>query len=86
MASNANNVVRQFITSVRQMPEWGPDMVERQMVTAYFITPSGFTGQVKMPLSDWTNEEVRNDKIFQAIADLEGPFWERPEESKKKGK
>ena len=86
MTNKANLILRDLITSVKQTPEWGPDMKERMMVTAYFVTPSGFDGQVKMPLSDWTNEEVRNDKVFQAIADLEGPFWEVPEESKKKGK
>ena len=86
MTNKANLILRDLITSVKQTPEWGTDMKERQMVTAYFTTPSGFDGQVKMTLSDWTNEEVRNDKVFQAIADLEGPFWEVPEESKKKGK
>ena len=85
MASKANLILRDLITSVKQTPEWGDDLVERQMVTAYFETPSGFRGQKKMTLSDWTNEEVRNDLLFQAIADLEGPFWEVPEE-KKKGK
>ena len=85
MASEANLILRELITSLRQTPEWGPDMVERQMVTAYFTTPSGFNGQVKMPMTDWTDEEIRNGKLFQAIADLEGMFWEVPEE-KKKGK
>lgn len=85
MASEANNVVKQFITNVQQRPEWDQSGTERQTVIAYFQTPSGFTGQVKMPLSDWTDEEVRNDKLFQAIADLEGPFWQE-EEPAKKGK
>ena len=84
MTDKANNVLRQFITNVQQRPEWDRAGVEKQVVIAYFTTPSGFTGQVKMPLSDWTNEEVRNDALFQAIADLEGPFWEVPEG--KKGK
>ena len=83
MTNKANLILRDLITSVKQTPEWGTDMKERLMVTAYFTTPSGFDGQVKMPLSDWTNEEVRNDKVFQAIADLEGPFWETGKESKK---
>jgi hypothetical protein len=86
MANEANNVLRQFITNVQQRPEWDQAGVEKQMVIAYFTTPSGFTGNVKMSLADWTNEEVRNDKLFGAIADLEGPFWEQPEEKPKKGK
>lgn len=83
MASEANNVVKQFITNVKQQTEWDQSGSERQVVIAYFTTPSGFTGQVKMPLSDWTNEQVRNDKLFQAIADLEGPFWQEGEQPKK---
>lgn len=79
MSNEANNVLRQYITNVQQRPEWDQAGTERQFVTAYFTTMSGFSGQVKMPLSDWTNEKVRNNKIFQAIADLEGPFWQ-PEE------
>jgi hypothetical protein len=86
MANEANNVLREFVTQVQQRPEWDQAGNERQMVTAYFTTPHGFTGQVKMTLDDWTNEETRNTKLFQAIADLEGPFWEPPEEPKKKGK
>ena len=86
MTEQANNVLRQFITNVVQQPVWDQAGEKRQTVTAYFKTPSGFNGQVDMSLDDWKNAEVRNDKLFQAIADLEGPFWEVPEESKKKGK
>lgn len=83
MVNEANNVLRQFITQVVQRPEWDQAGTERLMVTAYFTTPNGFTGQVKMPLSVWQNEEERNQRLFQAIADLEGPFWEPPEQPKK---
>lgn len=83
MANDANNVLRRLVTNVQQRPEWDQSGTERQVVIAYFQTPSGFTGQVKMPLSDWTNEQVRNDKLFQAIADLEGPFWDEGEQPKK---
>ena len=86
MTNKANLILRDLITNVVQRPEWDQAGVEKQMVIAYFTTPSGFTGSEKMSKADWTNEEIRNDKLFQAIADLEGPFWERPEESKKKGK
>ena len=81
MAEQANHVLRKIITQVKQQPEWDQSGTERQVVIAYFQTPSGFTGQVKMPLSDWKNDKVRNDKIFQAVADLEGPFWDAGEET-----
>jgi hypothetical protein len=39
-----------------------------------------------MPLATWTDEAARNERLFQAIADLEGPFWEQPEQTAKKAK
>lgn len=79
MANEVNNVLREFITNVQQRPEWDQAGTKRQVVTAYFTTPSGFAGQVDMPLADWSNEEVRNRKLFEAIAALEGPFWQAEE-------
>lgn len=76
MANEANNVLREFITNVQQRPEWDQAGTKRQVVTAYFTTPSGFSGQVDMPLADWRQEGKRNALIFGAVADLEGPFWD----------
>lgn len=86
MADDVNSILRELIDNIVQGPVWDASGQKRQWVTVYFHTPSGFRGQVDMPLSDWTNEEVRNQKLFQAIAGLEGPFWEQPAEERKKGK
>lgn len=86
MANEANNLLQELLTNIQQRPEWDQAGQERQYVIAFFTTPHGFTGQEKMTLAEWENEKIRNDKLFNAIARLEGPFWESPEEEKKKGK
>jgi hypothetical protein len=85
MANEANNILREFVTQVQQRPEWDQSGREHQMVTAYFTTPHGFDGQVKMSLADWKDEATRNQKLFEAIAVLEGPFWEAPEVEEEEG-
>lgn len=86
MANQVNNVLREFVTNVRQLPEWDQSGTEKQMVTAYFKTPSGFTGQVKMSLDDWSDPETRGGKVIEAMANLDWEFAEALEAQPKKGK
>lgn len=80
MATQADMLLRNLITSVKQQSEFGPDMTEKQVVVVHFTTPHGFSGSVKMPLADWSNSETRERKVIQAVIDLEGPFHESGEE------
>lgn len=82
--ADINEVLRDLINNVTQRPEWDQQTgKEQQMVIAYFTTPHGFDGQEKMTKAEWTDPETRNQKLMQAIIDLEGPFWESGEKPKK---
>lgn len=76
MVTQTDLVLRDVIDNVRQITRFDQMGRETKVVEVAFTTPHGFTGTVKMPLSDWTNPDIRAKKVFQAVFDLEGPFME----------
>lgn len=83
MANETDLALRDIIQSVQQRPQFDATGRETQVVVVAFTTPHGFTGTLTMPLADWKNSERRADLIFQAVVDLEGPFWETEPATKK---
>uniref|UniRef100_A0A6M3IIX7 Uncharacterized protein n=2 Tax=viral metagenome TaxID=1070528 RepID=A0A6M3IIX7_9ZZZZ len=76
MASQQDLVLRDVIQSVTQRPQFDAMGRETQVVVVAFTTPHNFSGTLTMPLTDWKDPARRADLVFQAVIDLEGPFWE----------
>lgn len=83
MASKSDLALRDIIQSVTQRPQFDAMGRETQVVVVAFTTPHDFTGTVTIPLADWKDPDRRADLIFQAVIDLEGPFWETEKPAKK---
>ncbi len=75
MVEQRDLVLQGLITSVVQRPKFNGTGRSTQVVVVAFTTPHDFTGTVTMTLAEWKDPDTRADKIFQAVADLEGPFW-----------
>lgn len=86
MGNTSNDILEMLNVVPEQRPEWDQRGKKAQVVTAYFTTPSDFSGQVDMSLSDWADPETRNAKIMEAAMALDWRLKEAIEGSAKKGK
>lgn len=75
MASQQDEILRGVIESVVQRPKFDATGRRKEVVVVSFTTPHEFTGTVTMPLSEWTDPDTRFKRVFEAVVDLEGPFW-----------
>lgn len=83
MANKTDLALQDIIDSVQQRPQFDAMGRETQVVVIAFTTPHNFSGQLTIPLATWTDPEKRADAVFQAVVDLEGPFWDAGEKPAK---